>query len=230
MLFCPLMFYGNAREHDMDWGQFSIMFRSISWKGLAGRTAGVRLILKHLVRKFRALGGELQLRGGVKRMAVEERPRDAASCSKMAKRLEARNVALVGRLVRNDAAVRRRPAGRHVARRRPADVLRNDLHARRASRSDLGHDRTIMFFNDSEKFHWQKPDELCDVRSGVICSPNNFAYDCAAGRRHDADHGAGELRPLAGARRRRLPAGKAPLVRPDDRSRPCGSCPTSAAA
>src|SRR5262249_58262389 len=27
------------------------------------------------------------------------------------------------------------------------------------------------------KFVWQKPDELCDVRSGVVCSPNNFDYD-----------------------------------------------------
>ena len=28
--------------------------------------------------------------------------------------------------------------------------------------------RTIVFFNDSEKFHWKKPDEMVDVRSGVI--------------------------------------------------------------
>src|SRR5262249_14130757 len=41
---------------------------------------------------------------------------------------------------------------------------------------ELGCDRTIVFFNDSEKFHWQKPDELVDVRSGVICCPNNFDY------------------------------------------------------
>src|SRR5690606_10200531 len=34
MLFCPLMFYGSAREHDMDWGQFCIMFRSIFLEGL----------------------------------------------------------------------------------------------------------------------------------------------------------------------------------------------------
>ncbi len=40
----------------------------------------------------------------------------------------------------------------------------------------LGFDRTIVFFNDSETFHWQKPETLIDVRSGVICSPNNFAY------------------------------------------------------
>jgi phytoene dehydrogenase-like protein len=42
---------------------------------------------------------------------------------------------------------------------------------------DLGYHRTIVFFNDSRKFHWQRPQSLCDVRSGVICSPNNFQYD-----------------------------------------------------
>jgi len=42
---------------------------------------------------------------------------------------------------------------------------------------DLGCDRTIVFYNDSPSFHWKKPDELIDTRSGVICCPNNFAYD-----------------------------------------------------
>jgi phytoene dehydrogenase-like protein len=43
---------------------------------------------------------------------------------------------------------------------------------------ELGHGQTIVFFNDSETFHWQRPqDDLCDVRSGVICSPNNFLYE-----------------------------------------------------
>ena len=51
MLFCPLMCYGNAREHDMDFGQFCIMFRSIFLEGFARPAAGVRLILKHLVRQ-----------------------------------------------------------------------------------------------------------------------------------------------------------------------------------
>jgi len=42
---------------------------------------------------------------------------------------------------------------------------------------ELGHDQTIVFFNDSDKFHWRRPREsLCDARSGVICSPNNFLY------------------------------------------------------
>jgi phytoene dehydrogenase-like protein len=40
----------------------------------------------------------------------------------------------------------------------------------------LGYDKTIVFYNDSEKFHYEKPDDLVDLRSGTICSPNNFAY------------------------------------------------------
>ncbi len=39
------MCYGNAREHDMDFGQFCIMFRSIFLEGFARPLAGVRLIL-----------------------------------------------------------------------------------------------------------------------------------------------------------------------------------------
>ena len=40
----------------------------------------------------------------------------------------------------------------------------------------LGHRKTILFFNDSESMSYKKPDELIDLRSGVICSPNNFDY------------------------------------------------------
>ena len=42
--------------------------------------------------------------------------------------------------------------------------------------AEIGHRETIVFFNDSQKFHWQRPEEPVDVRSGVVCSPNNFAY------------------------------------------------------
>ncbi|MEN1680039.1 MAG: NAD(P)-binding protein, partial [Planctomycetota bacterium] len=71
MLFCPLMFYGSAREHDMDWGQFSIMFRSIFLEGLGRPHKGVRLILKNLVKRYKQLGGELKLRTGVNRIHVD---------------------------------------------------------------------------------------------------------------------------------------------------------------
>jgi hypothetical protein len=40
----------------------------------------------------------------------------------------------------------------------------------------LGCDRTMVFFNDSEKFSYEKPAEPVDLRSGIVCSPNNFVY------------------------------------------------------
>ena len=175
MLFCPLMFYGSAREHDMDWGQFSIMFRSIFLEGLGRPRAGVRLILKHLVRKFRALGGELRLRSGVKRLAVDD-GYVTRIVLENDDELQARNVVSSAgwcetmRLCDDGhAVVASRAAGQLSFCETIATLDTEPRH--------LGHDRTITFFNDHEKFVWQRPDELGDVRSGVICSPNNFAYD-----------------------------------------------------
>ncbi len=175
MLFCPLMFYGSAREHDMDWGQFSIMFRSIFLEGLGRPAAGVRLILKHLVRKFRALGGELKLRSGVKRMAVEN--------GRITKVVLENDEELEGRFVVSSAGwcetMRLCDDGQPVISSRAPGQLTfcETIATLDVPPSDLGHDRTITFFNDHDQFVWQKPAELCDVRSGVICSPNNFAYD-----------------------------------------------------
>ncbi|HVX09671.1 MAG TPA: NAD(P)/FAD-dependent oxidoreductase [Pirellulales bacterium] len=174
MLFCPLMYYGSARERDMDFAQFAIMFRSIFLEGLARPATGVRLILKTLVRRFRALGGELRLRSGVERMVVDDDRvtrlvlddgteitarrvlSSAGWCETM--RLcgtaESATTSSVGRLSFCEAMA----------------VL--DCQPR-----ELGHNETVVFFNDSPSFQWERAADLLDLRSGVICSPNNFVYD-----------------------------------------------------
>jgi phytoene dehydrogenase-like protein len=175
MLMCPLMYYGSAREHDMDWGQFSIMFRSIFLEGLGRPAAGVRLILKHLVRRFRALGGELKLRSGVKRLVVEN-GRVMRVILENDNELETRNVVSSAGWCET---MRLCDDGHPVVTSRAAGQLsfcETIASLDRAPR-DLGVDMTITFFNDHDKFVWRKPDDLCDIRSGVICSPNNFAYD-----------------------------------------------------
>ena len=135
----------------------------------------MRLILKHLVRKFRALGGELKLRAGVKRLAVEN-GRVTRVVLENGEELEGRNVVSSAGWCET---MRLCDDGQPVATSRAPGQLTfcETIATLDAPPSDLGHDRTITFFNDHDKFVWQKPDELCDVRSGVICSPNNFAYD-----------------------------------------------------
>lgn len=40
----------------------------------------------------------------------------------------------------------------------------------------LGLSETIVFFNDSERFHYAAAETPVDLRSGVLCCPNNYAY------------------------------------------------------
>ena len=150
MLFCPLMYYGSARENDMDWGQFSIMFRSIFLEGLGRPAAGVRLILKHLVRKFRSLGGELKLRSGVKRLEVAD-GKVKRVILENDEQLEARNVVSSAGWCET---MRLCDDGRPVVERslaRQPYVLRNDRHARRPPAR-----------------HWPRPDHHVLQRSRQI--------------------------------------------------------------
>ena len=42
--------------------------------------------------------------------------------------------------------------------------------------ADLGHEPTIVFFNDAETFAYGRLCEPVDLRSGVICCPNNYEH------------------------------------------------------
>ncbi len=174
MLLCPLMWYGNPRPRDMDYGQFCIMFRAIYLEGLARPFAGVRLILKHLVKRFRSLGGELRLRSGVSRIVVEEGQVVGVELDG-GEQLRARKVLSSAGLVEtlrlcDDSSRSDTPAAGELSFIETVAILDRQPQA-------IGHDRTIVFFNDSDEFHWEKPAaELCDVRTGVICSPNNYLY------------------------------------------------------
>jgi len=174
MIFCPLLYYGSAQEHDMDFNQFSIMFRAIYLEGFARPHTGVRLILRKLVQKFKSLGGELRLRAGVNRIAVRNGVAEKVVLDDGTE-LEARHVLSSAgwretmRLCGEAALVDQYSPGR-ISCIESTSILDTQPRA-------LGHDRTIVFFNDSEWFHYERPVDLADLRSGVICSPNNFVYD-----------------------------------------------------
>ncbi|MBN1911598.1 MAG: NAD(P)/FAD-dependent oxidoreductase, partial [Pirellulales bacterium] len=167
MLFCPLLFYGGAREHDMDFLQFSIMFRAIYLEGLARPFAGVRLILRRLLKKFRDLGGELRLRAGVDRLDVQD---GQIRCVVLEDGTE-----LTARRFLSSAGWHETMG---LCRREDEAELCGGLSfietisVLDAQPQAMGHDRTIVFYNDSPRFRYEDPGELVDLRSGVICSPN----------------------------------------------------------
>jgi phytoene dehydrogenase-like protein len=175
MIFCPLMFYGNAQENDMEFGQFVIMFKSIFCEGFARPQAGVRQILDVLVKKYKACGGELRMKCAVKNLKcangrvesillengevlTAERILSSAgyveTMNLLADHDSSKFNCLVGQLSFVEFII--------ILNKEPAE---------------MGYNTTITFYNNSDRFDYRKPDELVDVSSGVICCPNNFQFE-----------------------------------------------------
>ncbi|MFO0943162.1 MAG: NAD(P)/FAD-dependent oxidoreductase [Pirellulales bacterium] len=184
MILCPLMWYGNAREDDMDFGQFCIMFRSIFLEGFARPFAGVRLILKHLVRRFRSLGGELKLRSPVASLKVEG-DRVVGVELENGQVLEAKRVLSSAGIVETQRLCE--DLTEKVPDQRPGQLtFIESISVLDKQPKDVGFGETIVFYNDSPKFDWRPPASgLCDTRTGVICSPNNYQYPSEIGNLED---------------------------------------------
>lgn len=190
MLFCPLMFYGSAKPDDMDWNQFVVMYKSIFLEGFARPYDGVRPIMKTLIRKFREVGGELRLRSGVQQILLENGRAVGVILDDGTQLTADRILSSAGAVetLRMCAvsASSRQAAGTEATVTEPAvtdlpeagDVTFLEvIDCIDAEPADLGHDQTIIFFCNSDKFYYRKPDTPCDLRSGIICSPNNYQYD-----------------------------------------------------
>ncbi len=175
MIFCPLMIYGNAEEHDMEFGQFAVMFKSILCEGLARPWEGVRRIITVLRRKLREVGGNVRMKCGVRALhAAGGRVRS----------VELDN----GEMLTADTVVS--SAGYVETMRLCTDCDPEKLAHLEGRLSfveiisildremkTLGHDTTNVFFNTGMTFHYENPKDLVDPRTGVICCPNNFLFD-----------------------------------------------------
>lgn len=173
MLFCPIFYYGGARERDMDFGQFCIMFRAIFLEGFARPYEGIRLLLTRLLKKFKNLGGEIRLGAGVEKIVSDgDHAKKIVLCD--GKEIYARQFLSSAGWRETMRLCRLQPAGQPLAKGRLSFVETISILDRDPKK--LGHKETIVFFNDSNRFFYEKPDDTVDLRSGVICSPNNFQY------------------------------------------------------
>ncbi|HNC24165.1 MAG TPA: NAD(P)/FAD-dependent oxidoreductase [Opitutaceae bacterium] len=175
MLFCPVMYYGSATEHDMDFGQFVIMFKALFLEGFARPFEGVRVILRVLLEKYRAAGGERRMKTGVKHIVAREGRAtelvlDSGEHVTADHVLSSIGAPETARLVQS---------GHHAAPTatpgRLSFVETITILDRQPAALGWGSD-TIIFFNDSPRFDYARPSDQVDPRSGVICIPNNFDF------------------------------------------------------
>ncbi len=186
MLFCPVMYYGSAQERDMEFGQFAIMFKALFLEGFARPFDGVRVILRVLLEKYRAAGGERRMKCGVQRIVARE-GRAAALVLDSGEEITANHVlSSIGapeteRLIELGRAApppeseseENASSTREIGRLSFVETI--SVFDRQPADLGLGGD-TIVFFNDSAHFDYARPDDQVDPRSGVICIPNNFDF------------------------------------------------------
>ena len=172
MILCPLFFYGSAEENDVDFEQFIILFDSIYREGFCRPRRGVKQVLDILVKRYEELGGQMQRRTAVEQIEVED-GRVKAIIPEKGEPITADVVLSSAGLVETD--------------RLRTDVANDPDHAGRLSFTEtlwvldedpktLGFDDCVTFFNQGEKFAWQRPDVPVDLRSGVICVPGNYDH------------------------------------------------------
>ena len=185
MLFCPVMYYGSATEHDMEFGQFVIMFKALFLEGFARPLDGVRVVIRVLLDKYRQAGGERRMKCGVKQIVVREGRANALILDNGEEVTATHVISTVGapeteRLCEPQFEISDlksqmpdHPVGR-LSYTETITVLDREPAA-------LGwSDDTIVFFNDSEKFTYARSEAAVDTRSGVICIPNNFDFGADA--------------------------------------------------
>ena len=177
MILAPLLIYGSAWENDMDFSQFVIMFKSIYLEGFSRPIGGVRSIINLLLDKYKDAGGELRFRSEVVSINKE-------------------NDQVSGIVLKNGELINTKKVFSSVGFPETYDLLESPKFDKpkvgplsfsetilvlKDKEVFKAKDETIIFYNESDHYNYQKPDTLIDTRSAVFCMPDNYERDNADG-------------------------------------------------
>jgi phytoene dehydrogenase-like protein len=173
MLLWPLMIYGNSQEHDMDMGQFVIMFNALFLEGFFRPAGTIKDLLDMLQEHYCGMGGLIRLKSAVsglktsgnKVCAVVLASGEEVQCANVISTLGA--PATVKLLADSLPLSQDEYTGRMSFME--SIYLVSDLE-----NLSLKHDRTCIFYNNHDEFDYRRPDSLIDAGMGVINFPANF--------------------------------------------------------
>ncbi len=173
MILCPILYYGSARENDVDFDQFVILWRSILEEGFARPFEGVRIIIRALLKRFREVGGERRMKCGVRQLHVDGSRIAAIELEDGAMITADAVISTAG--LRETEALAGRPADASLDSG-PRLSFVETIAVLDAQPKMLGAEETIVFFNNQDTLTYERPRDPVDLRSGVICFPNNYDY------------------------------------------------------
>lgn len=169
MIFCPLMFYGSPTEHDMDWNQFVIMYKSVYFEGFSRPHAGVRKILSVLRKTYVDRGGEIRTKSSVE--SIVPLPEGGAKIIlDSGEELRAKKVLSSAGLPETKKLLGMDVEESEVG----ALSFVETIFCLNKMPKDLDINSTIQFFSHNSEFKYQRSEDLVDYSSGILCCPNNF--------------------------------------------------------
>jgi len=170
MLLLPLFYYGSAHVNDLDWRQFAILYKSIYREGFARPQGGVRTLLKLLRDRFREWGGTLKVKTKVDAIIFEKNS-DKAIGVKLASGEILHAQQMLSSIGYCETQVL---CGQKKVAKNPVLTFAETISTIHCSPQQLGWEKTITFFNHSDKVDYSPSNQLLDLRSGVICIPENY--------------------------------------------------------
>lgn len=170
MLLCPLMYYGSSVENDLDLSQFVIMFRSIYQEGMFRPEGTIKTFLDMLLEHYKNLGGTIKLSAKVVKIVHENGTVHAIELEN-GEKFECESVISTIGVDETQNLLGKNPTPKANSR---LGFIESIFLLNKDKECLLPKDRTIIFYNQGRKFHYSNPENMVDLRSGVICLPGNF--------------------------------------------------------
>ncbi|MDZ4771791.1 MAG: FAD-dependent oxidoreductase [Planctomycetota bacterium] len=170
-LMVPICWYGSAREDDIDWDQFVILFRSLFLEGFARPEGGIKPFLDLLLARYRDCGGELRMKCGVEKIELDAHGAARGVRLQDGSELESDCILSSAGFPETMGLVGRNIDTRDIGRLSFTEIV----HITDRPSRTFGHDATITFFATTKDFAWRRPESLIDTRTGVICCSDNYA-------------------------------------------------------
>lgn len=178
MIIAPLLIYGSAWENDMDFSQFVIMFKSLYFEGFSRPEGGVRTIIALLQKRLEEVGGELRFNAAVESIECSDKVQGVYL--KKGEFIASERIFSSAGLPETYSLIDRK------------EIIQSNPQVGRLSFTESiiitqdkmfleGYDPTIVFYNSTDKYYYQKSKELFDSSSAVFCLPDNYERDNTQG-------------------------------------------------
>jgi phytoene dehydrogenase-like protein len=172
MLLCPTCYYGSARHDDIDFPTFVMLFDAIFRQGLARPEQGIRAILDPLCKKSKELGVDRRMNTGVRKFHVHDNEITKIELESGEYVFAEKIISTCG-VLETEALLSLPPQCVNQPELGQFSIIET-ISILKGEPKELNWEETVIFFNDSEKFDYMAPQNPVDLRSGVICIPENY--------------------------------------------------------